>query len=44
MIDLSRNSKMDLSGITDNYGGSFGEFKEDLDLYEEDIGLKAKKN
>ena len=43
MIDLSRNSKMDLSGITDNYGGSFGEFKEDLDLYEEDVGMRAKK-
>ena len=34
-IDLSRNSKMDLSGITDNYGGSFGENREDFDLYDE---------
>ena len=43
MIDLSRNSKMDLSGITDNYGGSFGESREDLELYEEDSGYRAKK-
>ena len=41
MIDLSRNSRMELSGITDNYGGSFGEFKEDLDS-SEDIGVKSK--
>ena len=43
MIDLSRNSKMDLSGITDNFGGSFGEFKDDPEFYEEDTGLNAKK-
>ena len=43
MIDLSRNSKMDLSGITDNYGGSFGDSREDLDSYEEDLGYRAKK-
>ena len=43
MIDLSRNSKMDLSGITDNYGGSFGDSREDLESYEEDLGYRAKK-
>ena len=43
MIDLSRNSKFDLSGITDNYGGSFGDSKEDLELYEEDLAYKTKK-
>ena len=43
MIDLSRNSRMDLSGITDNYGGSFGEFKEDLDS-SEDIGVNSLKS
>ena len=42
-IDLSRNSKMDLSGITDNYGGSFGENREDFDLYDEDLGIELKK-
>ena len=44
IIDISnRNSRIDLSGITDNFGGSFGEFKEDLDLIEEDSGIKSKK-
>lgn len=43
MIDLSRNSKMDLSGITDNYGGSFEDYKDDLDLSFEDLSLKSKK-
>ena len=43
IIDLSRNSRMELSGITDNYGGSFGEFKEELDSSQEDVGLKSKK-
>ena len=43
MIDLSRNSRMDLSGITDNYGGSFGDFKDELDLIDDDLGIKAKK-
>ena len=44
MIDLSRNSRIDLSGITDNYGGSFGDFKEEMELGEEEIGFKSKKN
>lgn len=42
-IDLTRNSRMDLSGITDNYGGSFGDFRDDVDSYEEEVGIKAKK-
>ena len=43
MIDLSRNSRMDLSGITDNYGGSFADFKDEMDLIDDDLGIKAKK-
>ena len=43
MIDLSRNSKIELSGITDNYGGSFDDYKDDIDSYEEDLGFRAKK-
>ena len=43
MIDLSRNSKIELSGITDNYGGSFDDYKDDIDSYEEDLGIRAKK-
>ena len=43
IVDINRNSKISLSGITDNYGGSFGDFKDDLDSSEEDLGVKAKK-
>ena len=43
MVDLNRNSKIDLSGFTDNYGGSFMDFKDDPELYEEDNGMKTKK-